>query len=196
VSQQLEIEFKNLLTIDEFNRLVQAFSLSKDEFLEQINYYLDSPDFALRNNKCALRIREKNGNLKLTLKQPVTEGLLETDQFITKEDFVAITDRSQFPKGPVVTVLQDIGINLEEVQLLGELKTTRAKTFYKEGTLFFDHSEYLRKEDFELEYEVTDAKVGLLHFEELLKEYQIPKRETVNKIVRFFKEKSLKNNKS
>jgi uncharacterized protein YjbK len=43
--------------------------------------------------------------------------------------------------------------------------------------------------DYELEYEVTDFKLGEKIFFDLLKEHEIPHRETENKIKRFYREK-------
>ena len=59
MSQSIEIEFKNLLSIEEFNRMITYFQLSDDDFFRQINHYFDTKDFALKNLGCALRIREK-----------------------------------------------------------------------------------------------------------------------------------------
>ncbi|MEH7347045.1 CYTH domain-containing protein, partial [Bacillus sp. JJ1532] len=52
-----------------------------------------------------------------------------------------------------------------------------------------DHSYYLNKEDFEIEYEVSNREKGLEVFSELLLNLDIPIRKTDNKIMRFYKEK-------
>jgi uncharacterized protein YjbK len=189
MSQQLEIEFKNMLTKDEYDKLLQSFSIKESDIITQINYYLDSTDFSLMKSMCALRIREKKNNYKLTLKQPVSEGLLETNQVITAEVLSEIQEHGRLPDGAVKTVLLQAGLPIKEMNMLGKLQTKRISFPYKDGILFFDHSTYLGKEDFELEYEVTNRETGNAVFLELLNDYHIPQRNTDNKISRFFSEK-------
>lgn len=57
--QELEIEFKNLLTKEEFHRLADFFQLTEKDFAEQENYYFDTKYFALKKHGAALRIRKK-----------------------------------------------------------------------------------------------------------------------------------------
>jgi uncharacterized protein YjbK len=189
LSQQIEIEFKNMLTKDEYDKFIQIFKIERRDIFKQINYYIDSDNFSLKEKMCALRVREKNGNYKLTLKQPVLEGLLETDQPITKEQFQQICDKRIFPEGPVTKVINEIGLSCSDLKVLGKLQTNRISFPYKDGILFLDHSEYLGKVDYELEYEVNDRSKGEKEFLHLLNSYHIPNRETDNKINRFFLEK-------
>jgi uncharacterized protein YjbK len=189
VSQEIEIEFKNMLTKEEYQSLLNTFSIKESEIITQINYYLDTSDLSLMKNKCALRVREKNGKFKLTLKQPVSEGLLETNQVISASTFAEIKKKGLLPEGEVKDVLYRAGINTKTVCLLGTLQTNRVSFPYKDGVLFLDHSSYFNKEDYELEYEVTNREAGNTVFLELLNFYHIPKRNTDNKISRFFKEK-------
>ena len=86
MSQSIEIEFKNLLSIEEFNKMISYFQLSDDDFFRQINHYFDTKDFALKNLGCALRIREKKEYFEMTLKQPHPDGLLETTQTLTEKE--------------------------------------------------------------------------------------------------------------
>jgi uncharacterized protein YjbK len=189
MSQQLEIEFKNMLTKKEYVKLLKEFSINDNDIITQINYYLDSPQFSLMKAKCALRVREKNGNYKLTLKQPVKEGILETNQLISKAEFSLIKEIGPIPDGAVKEVLMQIGIPLDDITFLGELKTNRVSFPYKDGILFLDHSSYFNKEDYELEYEVENRAIGNKVFLALLNSYHIPVRNTDNKISRFFSEK-------
>ncbi|OZM58277.1 hypothetical protein CIB95_01520 [Lottiidibacillus patelloidae] len=189
MSQQLEIEFKNMLTNQEYLQLLQEFSIDTNDIYTQINYYLDTQDFSLMQAKSALRVREKNGYYTLTLKQPVKAGVLETNQRISIEEFDVIKKIGRIPNGAVNEVIKQIGIATDSLTLLGNLKTNRVSFPYKEGKLFLDHSMYLNKEDFELEYEVEDREIGNSLFLALLNSYHIPVRNTDNKIIRFFTEK-------
>ena len=51
----LEIEYKTMLTEDEHKRLLIFFDHVQPIF--QVNYYIDSADFALREARMALRVR-------------------------------------------------------------------------------------------------------------------------------------------
>ncbi|PKN89708.1 MAG: hypothetical protein CVU45_06280, partial [Chloroflexi bacterium HGW-Chloroflexi-7] len=61
----------------------------------------------------------------------------------------------------------------------------KAEVEYAGGLLVLDHSQYCGKEDYELEYEVTDEVVGKEAFFTLLKERAIPIRPADKKIARF-----------
>lgn len=189
LTQEIEIEYKNLLTNDEFEALLIAFSIKREQFITQVNHYFDTENFSLRDQGCALRIRSKKGQYTLTLKQPHTEGLLETHQTITEEAAEKIINGDKLIHGQVYDIIKNLGINPEDIVYLGTLSTDRAETIHKNNTLVFDHSYYLGRNDFELEYEVIDAKIGKIAFHELLEYHNIPLRSTDNKIRRFFKAK-------
>ncbi|UQD51428.1 CYTH domain-containing protein [Bacillus methanolicus] len=190
MSQQIEIEFKNLLTKDEFQRIQKVFYIKSTNFSKQINHYFDTDLFSLKELGSALRIREKNGFFELTLKQPVDGGLLETNQKINSYEAEKMLRHLTFPEGKIRTILQNLNINLSDLEYLGSLTTLRAEQKYKGGLLVFDHSYYLNKEDFEIEYEVTNREEGQKIFMDLLNELNIPLRNTENKIKRFFKAKN------
>ena len=62
----LEIEFKSGLTKEQFLSILPLF---KDiQPLKQTNYYIDTPDFSIRDHKMALRIRTFEKSAELTLK--------------------------------------------------------------------------------------------------------------------------------
>ncbi|WP_042349476.1 CYTH domain-containing protein [Bacillus massiliigorillae] len=190
MNQEIEIEFKNLLTKEEFIKLTNLFSIKDTEFITQENHYFDTADFSLKANGAALRIRHKNGKYVLTLKQPAEQGLLETHESLSSEEAQDILKTNQIKKGAISHILlTQFGISAEDLKHFGTLATSRAETNYMEGTLVLDHSNYLNKEDYELEYEVTDYSIGQENFMNLLKELNIPTRQTDNKIKRFYNAK-------
>ncbi|BCB03052.1 CYTH domain-containing protein [Bacillus sp. KH172YL63] len=189
MAQEIEIEFKNLVTEEEFLLLTDHFHISEENFISQDNHYFDTVDFQLKNKHSALRIRQKDGTYTLTLKTPLKEDLLETHQPLSKEEAVSLLAGGTFPQGEVTEALQSMEINCDALELFGTLTTTRAEIDYKEGLLVFDKSSYLGKEDFELEYEAKERKSGEAAFRELLKQLNIPMRKTDNKIKRFYMEK-------
>lgn len=73
--------------------------------------------------------------------------------------------------------------------LLRTLSTARAEKESEKGLIILDHSRYLEKEDFELEFETADWDEGKRAFEQLLKQFGIPERITKNKIQRFYEQK-------
>ncbi|WP_462409932.1 CYTH domain-containing protein [Neobacillus sp. Marseille-QA0830] len=189
MSQNIEIEFKNMLTKQEYGDLFKKFSLNKNDIFSQENYYFDTHDFALKKKGCALRIRNKQNTYEMTLKQPADVGLLETNQLLTVEEAKLAIDNQKLPKGTITKLLEDNGISYSQIQYFGSLVTNRAETIFEQGLLVLDHSIYLNHEDYELEYEVHDFQRGQKDFLALLQSCGIPERKTANKIQRFYNQK-------
>lgn len=185
--EELEIEFKNMLTKEEFQRIKDQFSLTESNFSLQKNHYFDTPSNELRENQCALRIREKNGRFEFTLKQPAEEGLLETNQPVTEEDTLKMLKQGIIPPGEVSDALQKLGVGMKKFLHFGTLSTSRAETGYKDGLMVLDYSFYLNNEDYELEYEVKESKPGKENFYHFLESMDIPIRPADNKIKRFLR---------
>lgn len=186
MKQHIEIEFKNLLTKESFKRISQFFQIESNTFISQHNHYFDTNHFDLKKQNSALRIREKQETFELTLKQPATEGLLESNQIILKKEAEAFLNKGRFPKGEIQKIIIQAGLNPLEFKCFGTLRTDRAEKNYRGGVIVLDHSFYAGKEDYELEYEVEDAEVGKKIFIELLETLEIPLQKTENKVKRFY----------
>jgi len=189
VSQNIEIEFKNMLTNEEFIRLKKYFKIDQTKIKKQVNHYFDTPSFSLKAHGSALRIREKSTQFEMTLKQPAEQGLLETNQFLDPEQAEYILKTGKILEGEVKDALTKLIEDADSLQYFGSLTTDRAEFDYKGGLLVLDHSYYLNTEDYELEYEVMDETEGFKIFSELLVELNIPVRTTDNKIKRFYNRK-------
>ncbi|MEH6841333.1 CYTH domain-containing protein [Priestia megaterium] len=189
MKQEIEIEFKNIVTKEEFDRLRSHFQLAEDQFISQENHYFDTPAFSLKDCGAALRIRSKKDKSVLTLKQPHQEGLLETHEALTNEQAKELLDGSAKIPSTIQQLITDLQVDSHTLTYFGTLRTSRAEIPYKNGLLVLDHSFYLGAEDYELEYEVTDANEGAKCFEQLLTELDIKKKPTENKIRRFYKRK-------
>lgn len=187
MTQEIEIEFKNLLTKEEY--LVLKDSYPDQDITSQENHYFDTPSFHLKEMGSALRIREKSDGSQLTLKQPVEEGILETHQKLTPSEARDMLEKGGLLPGAVSDLLLQLGIPVQEIIHFGSLRTDRIEVPYENNLLVLDHSTYLNKEDFELEFEVTDRIEGEHIFKKLLSRYKIPVRKTDNKIKRFYQEK-------
>ncbi|SFP80105.1 CYTH domain-containing protein [Salibacterium halotolerans] len=187
MSRETEIEKKNLITKKEFEQLCRRFDIQEDQFTRQANTYFDTDDGAVRKEGAALRIREKNNDMVLTLKQPAPEGLLETNQPLSPQEAEDVITGRSFPEGEVKNALtESLHIHPENLGRLGTLETLRTQFPYKTGILFLDHSTYLDTEDFEIEIEGSSEKEVEAWLDELLQEQNIPARSTPNKIKRFF----------
>lgn len=186
MAQEIEIELKQLLLKEEFEQLKQYFQLKDADFRTQTNYYFDTPQFDIKSQFAALRMREKDGKWVLTLKEPHEIGLLETHQTIASPSSL---DDFQLPEGEVADRLDHLNIQKNQIVYFGSLETSRAEKMIKEGLIVLDHSRYLTVEDYELEFEVSDLEIGQTAFSALLQKFQIPVRNTKNKVVRFYEEK-------
>ncbi|MFC0237846.1 CYTH domain-containing protein [Fictibacillus phosphorivorans] len=188
MSQEIEIEFKNLLTQLEFLKLIDEFDVQQEDFHKQTNYYFDTQYFELKKQKSALRVRTKNNENTLTLKQKLDKHILETHQNVSKHIFEELLKGEPLPSGEVSDQISKMNIDAKKITYLGELTTFRVEFPYKDGLLVLDENHYLGKIDYEIEYESADYTSGLNTFNELLSIKQIPVRDTESKIARFFNE--------
>lgn len=186
MSQEIEIEFKNLLIKSEYTKLLQAFNLNPEDAFKQVNYYFETSDLTLRENGSALRIRKKNDSYQLTLKQPHEKGLLETHDTLSKNEVRLWMNDEIIAKPNVGRQLEQLGISFNSLFFQGELTTNRIETPYKDTLIVLDHSQYNNLEDYELELEANNFAYGKQIFLELLTEHHIQQRKTPNKIKRFF----------
>ena len=81
----LEIEFKTKITKEQYETLMEKYSLN-DKVFSQTNYYFDTPSHTLINNGTILRIREKAHNIKLTSKTKQEVGTLERHIILEKDN--------------------------------------------------------------------------------------------------------------
>lgn len=186
MSRNIEIEFKNLITETEFHLLLKTFNITNKDFFTQVNHYFDTKEFELKQLNSALRIREISGSYELTLKKPAKEGLLEINDRLNKNEAQQFLNEIIIPEGEVGNELKKLNIKIEELTLLGSLRTDRAEVKYKEGLLVLDHSFYNDQEDYEVEYEVANYEQGKEDFFLLLDQLKIVKQKTDNKIKRLF----------
>ncbi|MFA1818932.1 CYTH domain-containing protein [Virgibacillus oceani] len=185
MTQEVEIEFKNLLTKNEFNRLLNELPFPSSSET-QTNYYFETKDLALKAHKSALRIREKNDTYTLTLKEPREVGLLETHEALTRQEAKEMIENQPVFKKEIDQQLLRKNISFEDLIYYGSLKTERREIRYQGVLLVLDYSIYNGKTDYELELEATSEEAGRKVFEDLLEKHNIPRRRTPNKIKRLF----------
>ncbi|GGE33267.1 CYTH domain-containing protein [Streptococcus himalayensis] len=179
----LEIEYKTLLSKTAFDNLQPLFKQAP--LVQQTNYYIDSPDFSLREHKMALRIRTYENRAELTLKIPKTVGNMEYNQLMSLEEGENLLQTFSLPAGEIKSILEQENIALSSLEILGSLTTLRREMALPIGLLALDESQYLGTTDYELEMEVSDAEKGEQDFMDFLHTHGISYQAAPSKIARF-----------
>ena len=181
--KHLEIEMKTLLTEEEYHQLQANFS----EILPitQKNYYLDMPDFYLRQNKIAMRIRTFEDSAELTIKIPQTIGNMEYNQALSLEETTKCLESGKLPQGMILDELLSRGILPRDWTVLGCLTTIRYEKETSIGLMALDQSHYFDIVDYELELEVENGDQGKLDFKDFLEANGIDYQKAPSKLVRF-----------
>jgi len=195
MTQQLEIEFKNLLTKQQYEHLLQEFDIQENAIHRQTNHYIDTPSQAIKKRQSGLRIRQIDNYYECTLKEKSAEHThIETTDVLTAEQAQQMLEGQGFYAQEVAKKLALYHIPLDKLAVFGSLTTDRVEIPYKDGLLVFDHSFYLQCDDYEVEYESKDATKGNMIFDEFLQQYRIEKKVTDKKIARFMKALQAENN--
>ena len=174
MQRSLEVEFKTLLTKEEYERLANMFKDSHSDI--QTNHYFDTNRFSLKALESSLRVRERDS----------LDAMQEYTLPITEEMFNEIK---------ATGVVPDSELKNELVPLIGEqklfnflsLSTKRMYTQYKKGILFLDKSTFCGVTDYELEYEARNYIDGKKEFIELINDLQIQYKKSEKKVQRAFK---------
>ncbi len=172
MANAIEIEAKSLISEEDYKKLVRRFATYPS--YTQTNYYIDSDDLVLAKEGIALRVREKGGMYELTLKTPLSEGLLEKNCTISREKFLSFRDNRVFPRGDTSRFLEMLGIDIASLHILTALTTDRIDVEWKEGILSIDRNTYLGETDYEVEFEYNSLSGAKAILGELFKENDIP----------------------
>ena len=168
----IEIEAKVLLQKEQYDQVVSYLHLERYKKITQTNHYIDSTSRVLRDNDFALRVREKD-DFVLTLKTPLSEGLLEKNQTLSWREYDALEDESIFPVGNIKSFLELCGFNTRELQVLASLTTYRIEFEYEDGLVSLDENHYGKNGkivDYELEIESTSMERAQELIKRLLQE--------------------------
>lgn len=185
MSQALEIEFKNMLSPDEYQTLYQALRCRDLTPIKQENIYFDTKDGKLENKKIGLRVRITDNYVHLTMKQPHRDSKLETTEKLTTDQGRIIKETGHIPvAGKLKDILNKQDIALNDLIIIGHFKTTRYEQKWQKNLIVLDHVQFKHFEDYELEMEVPEVEQGAIDFQQLLDYYKIPKRPSKQKIVR------------
>ena len=179
---QLEIEYKTLLNKAEYLRLLDFFS--DVEPVIQTNYYIDTPNSNMKENRFSLRIRLLPDAGELTLKCPQEVGNMEYNQFFTFEETQNLLEHFQLPKGPIYDIISAVNISIAELEIWGQLTTKRYEKEVSFGLMALDKNTYNGHLDYELEVEVKDAEEGKISFDYFLKKHSIKFKYASSKVAR------------
>lgn len=181
--KHLEIEYKTMLTKEEYQRLEILFS--HVSAISQTNYYFDTQEAQLKKIRFSLRIRTLPNRAEMTLKIPQDTGNLEYNHPLSIEEAKQIIRTGNFPLNPVTQLITEAGIALKDLKLLGNLTTIRRETQTPIGLMALDFSTYAQVKDYELELEVTDKIQGEKDFFDFLEKYNINFKFAKSKVARF-----------
>lgn len=182
MQKSIEVEFKTMLTEEEYNRLMKQFEGNKTDF--QTNHYFDTPRFSLKAYKTSLRVRERE-NFEITLKRKKGYSMLELTEPITREQFEEFKNGGPLPSEDIANEILPI-IGDQKLVNFMSLSTLRMYLPYKNGYLFIDKSTYLGVVDYELEYEAKSYYQGKQEFIEIINELGIQYKKADKKIKRAY----------
>lgn len=191
MEQNFEIEYKNLLDEEEYQKVLKAvFPDAENQFIRQSNYYFDTKKNDLKHQHSALRIRVTDSFNELTLKVPHEGFLLEYNQHLSDNSISEIINEKQLLLSSILSS-EDNFPNLENMtkdttfylfnffrterleQQVGDHLIVLDRTFFQDGTM-----------DYELEIESVDIDEGKTFFDLFLEKHGIQRRPADPKIQR------------
>lgn len=184
---ETEIEFKNLITSNQFKQIRDSLFIDITPFY-QTNFYIDTEDLQIRKNILMLRIRELEDRFVLTLKVPNEVHVITEYHQILDESVLEKTNIDESDLGAdIINVLKERNIDTNALKIQGQLETIRYERTYKNGLLVLDESQYFGETDYELEFEAKNVSDGKVVFNEILDHYDIQRTEEVVKSERFYR---------
>lgn len=172
----LEIEYKTLITEEEFNRIIKAYPFSSTL---QKNSYYNSCVTDLHRLGFAIRIREIDNTYLFTMKEKSELGNMEYEVELDEDSVDALYSdklkdlfKEKKIEGPFTKI--------------GELRTFRTEVKFNYGLLCIDENHYNDKVDYEIEYEINndEPENAQQEFQDLLKRFNITYTQALPKRVR------------
>ena len=153
MATNIEIEAKVLISSEEYENVINTYAGKVIAEYDQVNYYIDSDDFDLKNIGVGLRVRLKDGIYTLTLKAPMSEGLLEKNNSLTEVQFNALFKKGVLPECDIKEFVKMLGKDPETLKVQTVLITHRKEIMVEDENINFsiDKNKYNDLVDFELE---------------------------------------------
>jgi len=150
-----ELELKVMVDYGEFSRclkVLQTHTQSLGDAYVQVNYYFDTPDFALSQAHSMLRVRRKEDRLLLQFKNKRSRkgAMLLCEEWEAELSGFPrqINPHDYFPQAPDLVC-----------SLLGDLVTFRTDFPLPGAVASLDRSIYFGRVDFEIEIEGEEASI-------------------------------------
>ncbi|WP_326717480.1 CYTH domain-containing protein [Vagococcus jeotgali] len=188
MSQEVEIEFKNMLTEKEYQQLNNSLFASSKSFT-QTNYYFDTPSEALKQAGMGLRLRKLKDKNECTLKVPTDNphSYLELTDNLTDEQMKDSLENLSIPSASeAAKYLRSKDIDPTALDFIGDITTIRKEVNLQDTQLLvLDESQFQDGiVDYELEMEVSDISNSEELFNSLLREHGITHRPSKKKVAR------------
>lgn len=182
--REIEIEFKNLLTKEDYEKLFITFNLSEKEAIINKNFYYDDANESFKKANSALRIRYTNKKTEMTLKikgeKQNVEINIPLDESFPKEPSVLPTLPNE-----IMSELERLNIKIKTPLLTQKIETLRHEIEVEGGLLVLDKTTFLGDVvDYELEFEAKNYEEGKEAFEKLLTTFNITPQPAKPKIAR------------
>lgn len=188
-----EVEFKSLLTEQEYKKILSQYKTAKSDF--QTNHYFDTTRFSLKALDASLRVRQRD-NYELTLKRKKGYNTDIKSIIITEEQFKQIRSTGSIifdnvsdvqidTYNEIVTILQSL-IKEQKINNFLSLSTLRYYAPYASGMINIDKSDYLGITDYEIEFSGKAYHQGKLDFIQFISEYGIQYKKSEKKIKRAY----------
>ena len=199
LDQELEIEYKNLLTKDEYEKILtnEFLDISKNQdYIRvcQTNHYFDTLEKDLKKQGAAVRIRVSEAKNELTFKVPSQDFLMETNLMLSDSETQRILNKKSFKLSEITS--QSIELNISNINtqslftLFNTFKTIRFEKKVGSNWLVLDQTFFENKEfDYELEVEGQTSQEAKKYFNSILNTYSILSRPALPKIARAEKNK-------
>lgn len=191
MKQELEIEYKNLLTKNDYDTLLNNEFTTDSSVIKitQTNHYFDTQDKLLKKNHAAVRIRKSNLINELTFKVPEQGFLLESNFSLDDKQTDLLLNKKKFSLNEITNEKIDLKIpgltNQSVFELFNQFKTIRFEKQVGDHLMVLDQTTFQNSMvDYELEVESNDPLKGKVFFNTLLEKYSIPSRSTSPKIAR------------
>ena len=182
--REIEIEFKNLLTKDQYASLFEKYDLKNSEEIINKNFYYDDADESFKKIRAALRIRYTNKKTEMTLK---VKGETQNVEINVPLDEKYPKESTVLPVLPneIITEIERMNIKIKTPMLIQKIETLRHEVTLNENLLVLDKTTFINDiVDYELEFETKNYESGLVAFEKLLEENHIAKNPAKPKIAR------------
>jgi len=185
MTQEIEIEYKVLLSKQEYERLAANLPFPNEPTV-QTNYYFETNECDLKKHASALRIRHKHNQYTLTLKQPHQNGILETHDHLMENMYKKWLSGNPIPTKNVTKQLNTMNIPVNQLRYFGSLKTMRKSFRANAVTYVIDESIYNGMTDYELEIEAPSHRLAKSAFNGILRQFYISPKQPITKTERFF----------